>query len=235
MAQTPETFPPENLLAACADPPAAPVPAAHAQIREPVSASGSFLAARHAERERDWDGASRYLEQALAAEPTNFDLLLRAHAAVVADGKFDAGVALARRIVEVSSANPQANLTLAIEDIRLGRPADASRRLEELPVQGVNRAALPLLKAWIDLGRGQSSSAAVERLKPLGEIAGFKPLQEMHAGLIEDLGGRTAEAEASFKAALAAEGGPPPRIVEAASPRPSPPEGGEGEKAAQDA
>jgi len=106
------------VLAACADPPAAPAPTAHAQTREPVTAAGSFLAARHAERGRDWDGASRYLEQALAADPTNFDLLQRAHAAVVADGRFEDAVVLARRIVAVSSANPQANLTLAIEEIR---------------------------------------------------------------------------------------------------------------------
>jgi predicted Zn-dependent protease len=182
------------LLVGCAAEPGGAPSTAFAAEREKPTAAGAFLAARHAERQRDWDGASRYLEQALALEPDNFDLLQRAHVAVLSDGRFPDAVALARRIVAVSSANPPANITLAIDEIRIGRWDDAGRRLEELPLQGVNRVVLPLLKAWIDAAR-QRPAAAQNQLRPLGEIGGFRPIQELHAALIDDLGGRIAEAE----------------------------------------
>ena len=204
------------LLVGCtADPVGAPSAAFAAEPERPTAA-GSFLAARHAERERDWDGAARFLEQALALEPTNFDLLQRAHAAVLADGRFADAVALARRIVAVSSANPPANVTLAVEEIGLGRWEDAGRRIRELPLQGINRVVLPLMRAWIEAGLDRPA-AAQDQLRGLGEIGGFRPIQMLHAALINDLAGRTAEADADFTRALETEGGPPPRVAEAAA------------------
>src|SRR6185295_19017424 len=103
-----------------------------------------------------------------------------------------------------------------IDEIRIGRWDDAGRRLEELPLQGVNRVSLPLLKAWIDAAR-QRPAAAQNQLRPLGEIGGFRPIQELHAALIDELGGRTDEADQHFQKALESEGGPPPRVAEAAA------------------
>ena len=73
-----------------------------------TSPAGSYLAARHAERERDHESAARFLEQALEREPGNFELLLRTHAALVNRGAFGEAVVAAKRIVETSSANAAA-------------------------------------------------------------------------------------------------------------------------------
>jgi tetratricopeptide (TPR) repeat protein len=181
---------------------------------ESSAAAGAYLAARHAERGRDHGNAARFLERALAREPGNFDLLQRAHVANVNEGRFDVAIELARRVVELSSANPQANITLAVDAIRRGRWDEAARRLKELPLQGINRIALPMLRAWVHAGLGEFD-AALAALKPLADITGFRPLVEMHNGLLADLAGRGDEAEAAFRRALDAEE-VPLRIIEAA-------------------
>ena len=175
---------------------------------------GSYLAARHAERQRDHGNAARFLEQALAQEPENFDLLQRTHAALVTEGRFAEAVAAARRIVETSPANPGANLTLAVEAVRNARWDEAAQLLAEIPLQGLNRLVMPLLRGWIEAGRGQRD--AVDRLKPLADVADLKTIVDFHTALILDSVGRAEEAEAVFARLLAPGGRAPLRVIEAA-------------------
>ncbi len=175
---------------------------------------GSYLAARHAERQRDHGSAARFLEQALAQEPGNFDLLQRTHAALVTEGRFAEAVIAARRIVETSPANPGANLTLAVEAVRNVRWDEAAQLIAEIPLQGINRLVMPLLRGWIEAGRGQRD--AVDRLKPLADVADLKTIVDFHTALILDSVGRTEEAEAAFARLLAPGGRAPLRVIEAA-------------------
>ncbi len=175
---------------------------------------GSYLAARHAERQRDHGSAARFLEQALAQEPGNFDLLQRTHAALVTEGRFAEAVIAARRIVETSPANPGANLTLAVEAVRNVRWDEAAQLIAEIPLQGINRLVMPLLRGWIEAGRGQRD--AVDRLKPLADVADLKTIVDFHTALILDSVGRTEEAEAGFARLLAPGGRAPLRVIEAA-------------------
>jgi tetratricopeptide (TPR) repeat protein len=208
-------------LSACAGETAPPAAAAtpNATAEQPVIAStalGAYLAARHAERQRDHDAVARFLEQALAREPNNFELLGRTHLALVNAGRFNEAIPLARRIVDQSSANPQANLTLAVVDLRDGRHDDAAKRLRDLPTQGVNRLLLPMLRAWAEAGAGRTV-AALDALRMPGEVQGFRPLVDLHAGLINDIAGRGDEADAAFARALATERTPWPRMIEGAA------------------
>ncbi len=175
---------------------------------------GNYLAARHAERQRDHGSAARFLERALSQEPGNFDLLQRTHAALVMEGRFAEAVIAAKRIVETSPANPGANLTLAVDAVRAARWDEAAQLIAEIPLQGINRLVMPLLRAWIDAGRGQRD--AVDRLKPLAEVADLKTIVDFHNALILDLVGRPDEAEAVFTRLLAPGGRAPMRVIEAA-------------------
>ena len=178
------------------------------------STLGSYLAARQAERDRDYTSASRYIVSALEREPENFDLLNRAHLLLIEDGKFDEAVAIANRIVRLSPASPQANLTLAVADARDANFMRAQGRLAELPLSGVNRVILPLLNAWLEAAQ-ERPAAALNALRPLGEVSGFRPLFEYHAGLIADLSGRADIAEGHYRRSLETEEGASVRQVEA--------------------
>ncbi len=194
-----------------------PEAAASADGDAPIgkSAVGSYLAGRHAERQRDLTNAARYIVDVLQKDPDNFEVLSRAHVLLLADGRFDDAVAIARRIVQQNATNAQANVTLAVADARAGNFAAADKRLEGLPLAGANRVVLPLMRAWLQLAQSQPLSS-FETLRSLGQIEGFRPLQEYHAALISDVAGRNEDAEKHYRAALALENGPSVRLVESA-------------------
>ena len=204
------------LLVACAAEPGRDgggVAADQGPVRQ--TTSGSYLAARHAERVRDVGGAARFMSEVLEKDPTNFELLTRAHLLLLADGRFDDAVVMARRILQQSSANPQAHVTLSIDAARRADYAAAEKELEGLPLAGANRVVLPLMRAWLQLGQNRPAEA-LGTLGSLAQIDGFKPLYEYHAALINDVAGRADDAERHYRAALALENGPSVRLVEGA-------------------
>ena len=71
------------------------------------------------------------------------------------------------------------------------------------------------MRAWLQLAQARPAEA-LDTLKALTEIDGFKPLHEYHAALINDVAGRNDAAERHYRAALAAENGPSVRLVEGA-------------------
>ena len=189
--------------------------AAGGQAPMTETTSGAYLAARHAERVRDVGAAAQYMEDVLNKDPGNFELLTRAHLLLLADGRFDEAVVMAQRILQQSSANPQAHVTLAVDAAKRGNFSAAERELDGLPLAGANRVVLPLMRAWIQLGEGRPAEA-LGTLHSLAEIDGFKPLYEYHSALINDVAGRADDAERHYRAALAIENGPSVRLVEAA-------------------
>ncbi len=68
-----------------------------------VSASGNFLAARHATNERDAAAAAAFYRSALKVDPKNTELLDRTFLSVLANGDVDEAVRLARTVLQVES------------------------------------------------------------------------------------------------------------------------------------
>jgi tetratricopeptide (TPR) repeat protein len=179
------------------------------------STLGNYLAGRHAERQRDYAAASRFLLEALDAEPDNFDLLARVHGLLINDGRFEDAVEVAKRIVVVSTNHAAANLTLAVSEARDGRAAPAEVRMAALPLTGINRLVTPLTLAWLQVMQDRPA-AALNALRSLAEVPGFKPLHDYHAAMINELAGRMDDAAASYRSALSVEGAPSPRIADSA-------------------
>jgi len=91
---------------------------AQAQAPQPsnfsrTSASGSFLAARHAGGQKDAAAAASYYRAALRGDPRNNELLGRTFLAVLANGEVDAlrygRVLRARRLVDVAGVGQTYN------------------------------------------------------------------------------------------------------------------------------
>lgn len=184
---------------------------------DPIGRSelGAYLAARQAERERNFHDAASFMEAALKRDPDNYDMLVRAQTFLVLDGRFDEAAMLARRTLQVAPGHPQSVLLLALADVRKGDFAAAENWLKDQPLASINRIVLPLINCWVEAAQNRPA-AALTALRPILEVNGFRPLYEYHAALISDYFGRRVDADDHYKKSLDIEGGAPARLIEAA-------------------
>lgn len=178
------------------------------------TAAGYYLAAHEAEQQGDRTTASKYMAEALALDPGNVDLLSETFRLDLSEGRFTEADRLAKRLVRVQPNSQLANLFLALEDIKKGRWAAAQSRMAKLPTSGLGALIGPIGRAWSLQGAGKTDEA-VAALAPLSSVRGFAVLRELHKAFINDLAGRTAAAEASYKQSIESESKPSFRVVDA--------------------
>lgn len=165
--------------------------------------TGSYLAGRHAIRERDISRASQYFDAVLAKDPANTALQRRAFLLRVQDGRIDEALALAPGLQDqLEQGAPVANLVLALQAARSGQFESALTQLDALPDSRMNQILVPLLGAWAAFGSGDLADAE-SRLSRLGGVAGFDSLQELHAALMAESAGNVEEARRRYDLALA--------------------------------
>ena len=201
-------------LAAADDAPGSAALVGKSTVVVGASSSGNYLAGRHAQTRREFDAAAEYMGKALNDDPSNLTLMRQAYRLKLANGDIAAATELAKRILQVEPNAALANLGLIAEDMKAGRFQEANARAQAMPGQGLNALLAPLVKAWTLVGLGMTDDA-IAALAPLKALTGLAILHDMHAGLIQDLAGRTDAAIASLKAAEGANGESALRIVEA--------------------
>jgi tetratricopeptide (TPR) repeat protein len=194
---------------------AASPPAAGEAPVQPASALGSYLAARHAQHEFDYDSAMRFMDQALASDPGNFDLTRRAFLLRLSAGHVDEALPLARRIIDLDRESGLASLVLLTDEFKRGAYAAAAARAGAAPRDGAQRYAMPLLLAWAEAGRGRFEPA-MAALETMGTLGGLEPLKTLHEGLIADRFDRVDAAETAFEKLVGAGTHPTWRVVEVA-------------------
>lgn len=167
---------------------------------------GSFLVGRFAAEEQDTSVAADNLLSALRAEPNQLEIVQRAFAAAVMDGRPEA-LRLARRLPD----NASAQLVLFGGDIVAQRWDRAESRARALGRQGPMQALQPVLMAWSLAGRGQTDQA-IALLRPLAEQGRFRALNALHAALIADVANRPRDAERYVRLALAGQPEPTLRL-----------------------
>ncbi|CAK0743450.1 Tetratricopeptide repeat protein [uncultured Gammaproteobacteria bacterium] len=170
-------------------------------IAEPSPAAGNYLAGRFAHHANDWRAASDYITAALVRDPDDINLLRRAFVLKLGEGKLEAALPLARRLVVQDSDPPFALMLLAAEDAVAGNWGAATEKVNSLPGEGPPRYAKPLLAAWTVAAQGHFAEAK-QVLEPLAKINGLTALHGLHAGLISELSGDSAEAERWYGEAM---------------------------------
>lgn len=178
------------------------------------TAEGYYLAARQAEQQGDRATAEEYMAEALAHDPGNVDLLGETFQLDLSEGRFAEADRLAKRLVVVQPESQLANLFLALEDAREGEWAAAEARMARLPRFGLGSLIGPIGRAWSLQGAGKTDQA-VATLAQLSSVRGFAVLRDFHTAFINDLAGRTAAAEESYKRSVASQGTPSFRVVDA--------------------
>ena len=170
-------------------------------------ALGSYLVGRYAHARGDYGAAAENLQRALEDDPDNPALLRRTVSLLVADGRLGDAVTLSERLVALDGRARLARLVLGLRDARDGDFEDAFDRLRPTPREGVYSFVLPLVDGWLRIGAG-SDEAALSALAPLAEREVYRPYFLFHAGLMHDLAGSEAEAEALLREAVAVSRGP---------------------------
>jgi tetratricopeptide (TPR) repeat protein len=158
-----------------------------------VSASGNYLAARHASQQRDAQAAAAYFRAALRADPKNPELLDRAFIASLAEGDIEEAVRLAERVIQINKADRTARLVLGIRNIKNKQYQTARLNIAQSVRGPVTDLTAALLIGWTQFGSNDSKTAidVIDRLQGPDWYAVFK---DLHAGMILDIANRKKEA-----------------------------------------
>ncbi len=167
----------------------------------PKGGFGAYLAGRLAVQQGDLDAAADDLGAALAQDAGVAEVVNQAFVATVLAGRPDAA-RLAARVAD----NAVAQLVLADRDAKNEDWEQAEARFAALPQQGLTQVLRPLLIAWAQQG-ARRTTAALAGLQPAVEEPRFRGVMALHAALIADLGGFTADAGRLYGIARAEYGG----------------------------
>jgi len=173
---------------------------------------GSYLAGLYAGSQRDLSVAADFMLESLAHDPDNEQLLDRAFLLVAGDGRHAEAVDLAGRIAARRPQHGLAALTLAVDAIASGKPADAEAVIAKLPEKGLSTVTVPLVGAWLQVAKGDVD-AALDAAAPLEDKNGFGVFHGLHLALMLDVGGREAAAREAYGAVLELAGEPTLRLV----------------------
>jgi tetratricopeptide (TPR) repeat protein len=165
-----------------------------------MSASGSYLAARHAGVQRDAAAAAAYYRAALRGDPKNSDLLERAFLSELAEGNADEAARLADQVIHFDRSDRIARLVIGLRALKQKKYAAARQNLTQAVRGPITDLAATLLAAWATYGAGDAKGA-VELIDKLQGADWYALFKDLHAGLILDLAGNKKEAGKRFERA----------------------------------
>src|SRR5581483_8681812 len=157
------------------------------------TASGNYLAARHAGQQRDAAAAAAYYRAALKRDPGNSELLDRTFLSFLVDGDVDEAVKYAERVVHVDKNDRVARLVLGVNALKRKQYPVSRRELAQSIRGPITDLTATLLTAWGMYG-GNDAKGAVAAIDRLAGPDWYAIFKDLHAGLIYDLSGNQKEA-----------------------------------------
>jgi len=169
-----------------------------------ATASGSYLAARHAGIERDSATAAAYYLNVLKADPRNADVLSRTFLSVLSEGDIDEAGRLADRLIQVDRNDRIARLVIGVRALKQKQYGLARQNFGQSVRGPVTDLTATLLSAWALSGAGDTRGAvdALDRLSGPDWYAIFK---DMHAALILDVANNKKDAGKRYERAYKAD------------------------------
>src|SRR3954454_14690460 len=158
-----------------------------------LTTAGSYLAARHANVERDASSAAAFYRSALRSDPKNNELLDRAFISSLADGDIDEAVNLADRVLTIDKSNRVARLVVGVRDLKLKKYAAAQSNINQSVRGPITDLVATLLSAWASYGAGDAKSA-VANIDKLAGPEWYPIFKDLHSGMILELAGREKDA-----------------------------------------
>jgi tetratricopeptide (TPR) repeat protein len=188
---------------AAADPPS----------RMTAGAVGDYLSARFAASDHDYGEASRLFRGLLARDGDNVQLATLAFYFVAGAGNIEDAARLAERVLAANPDERIARLTLAVAAMKHHDWRRARTEIAGTASGQANAFVVALFDGWAAAGAGDIAAAKADfqRLHAGERADGLAYFQE---GLLAEMTGDKAGAEAGYKASLAAAGATP-RVIEA--------------------
>jgi tetratricopeptide (TPR) repeat protein len=168
------------------------------------TASGSYLAARHAGVERDSGTAAAYYLNVLKADPRNADLLSRTFLSVLTEGDIDEAGRLADRLIQLDRTDRIARLVIGVRALKQKQYAIARQNFAQSVRGPVTDLTATLLSAWALAGAGDTH-AAIDTLDRLAGPDWYAIFKDLHGGLILDVANNKKEAGKRYERAYKAD------------------------------
>ncbi|MAU40725.1 MAG: hypothetical protein CMF31_03800 [Kordiimonas sp.] len=175
---------------------------------------GSYLAAQHAQANRDIAAAANYFQEALKEDPENIVLLKRTFPLLVSNGQMKEAIALAARLETLGVEDNLARLVLVLNDIKDVKYNLARERLARIGDVGLYGLLQPFLLGWMLADEGSYPEVKAVLAAPLEEKV-FMSFRRYHAALLFDVAAFTTLAEENYSLALSEKGQVGIRAVEA--------------------
>ena len=176
------------------------IPVSDAASIEPgLSPIGNYLAGRHADSERDLSAAADFLKAVLDKSSDVPDLLRRTFVLLVMEGRIKEAVPLATQLQKKRPKDHITNLVLAIDEFKSNHLKAVTKRLKNIPNNGLSALSAPILLGWA-LTAQKKVAKGLAALKPLEKEKGARALYGLHKGLMLEYAGRTEEAQKAYEA-----------------------------------
>lgn len=120
-------------------------------------AIGSYLAARQATYENDYEAAAQYFTRALTRDPSNPAIMESAVVAQLSLGNLDLAIPIARKIEADGLLSHIAHMALVADDVKRGEIDTVITRMED--DRGIGELADGLILAWAHLSGGDMRTA----------------------------------------------------------------------------
>lgn len=183
---------------------------------EGESTLGDYLAGNFALDSGNIKEAASYFERALADDPDNLELRRQVFMLDLADARYTAALDEARslKLQQADETNEDAQLLLALEQIKLKTFDAVAGELDEVGAQGIVALAAPFVRAWSLIGQEGTTSldAAIATLHE-GESLG--PLNEFHDAMLLARGERHDAALKKLEEIIPETGAAPVRVARA--------------------
>ncbi|MAH83002.1 MAG: hypothetical protein CBB68_00625 [Rhodospirillaceae bacterium TMED8] len=150
-----------------------------------TSAVGNYLAGRHAQGRHDMGAAVMFFTAALEDLFFAPDLRRRTFLLLVAEGRINDALPLARTLKLEEPKASIVNLVLSAADLADGENKKAERILRDVKETGLSAYTTPLLRAW-SLAGEQDKSGALKALRPLLKNDSTKGLYSVQNAMLLD-------------------------------------------------
>ena len=163
-----------------------------------MTATGSYLAARHAGQQRDAAAAAAFYRNALKRDPKNGELLDRTFLSLLVDGDIDESVKFAERVAQADKDDRVSKLVLGVRALKHKQYSAARRELAKSVRGPITDLTATLLSGW----SLYASSGPKEAVAAIDKLAGpdwYTIFKDLHAGMIYDLAGNKKEAGKRFE------------------------------------
>ena len=206
-------------LAACSGPSSLYDPLAGSRVAPPIAIddsgpAGAYLAGRFALQNGDYRTALEYYREALSEQPEDLELRRRVFLLEIETGAFEDALASARDLTALGPRLPEADLLVAIEQLRQGQWSAVRRQLETLGSRGVLGMARPILLAWATFA-AQDAHRALDMLAGEERGEGLLRLNAYHRGMMLVLRGEYERAVTLLRKYVRSGEAAPTRMVQA--------------------